>query len=357
VSVFQKLRLSDAMSHAELSEALDLSRPTVVGAVQQLESMGWLTAEAPRLERGRTGRPAARYRFNRQAAYVLGLDIGAHTIRSAVGDLVGDVIQFEEFEVSESADAETRLQRVRGAISASLDKAHIKRGDLVAASAGTVGVVDDAGRVTISTVIPQWDGLNLASWLKRSLGCPVRVETDARLAALAEYWRGSGVGADKLVYIHVGHRIGSGILIDGAVYRGANGASGEIGALEAIGWSKALDSLHAVAPSGAMRERLARDDRATARLVDGFATTIAPGVAALILVLDPDCVVIGGGLSGLGQRLSEPIVKHLSGLCLRVPEVRTSTLGTDGVVVGAIRDALVWADQNVFTAAPPTPAS
>jgi predicted NBD/HSP70 family sugar kinase len=284
---------------------------------------------------------------------VLGLDIGAHTIRAAVGDLVGDIIGVEELEVSETADAETRLQQVRAAISASLSTAQVKRDSLVAASAGTVGVVDAAGRVTVSTVIPQWDGLNLASLLEQSLSCHVRVETDARLAALAEHWRGSGAGADTLVYVHAGHRIGSGILIGGTVYRGSGGASGEIGALGPIGWSKALDSLNAlVRQEGSLRERLADGDPATTRVLDGFAATIAPGIAALVLVIDPERVVIGGGLAGLGPRLSEPIVKHLMPLCLRVPDVRTSTFGTDGVVVGAIRDALVWADENVFTANP-----
>jgi predicted NBD/HSP70 family sugar kinase len=322
--------------------------------VQQLESLGWIVSVEPETLAGRVGRPAVRYRFDQAAGYVLGLDIGAHTVKAAVGDLGGDLVAIEERVVSEFDSASVRLAAVREAALASMSAAGINRNALLAATAGTVGIVDEVGTVTLSTVIPGWTGFDLAASLDDFLGCRVRVETDARLAALAERWRGSAAAADRLVYVHTGHRVGSALLIGGQIYRGATGAAGEIGALRQLGWSNALASLnHLTERSGQSPEvALASREPAAKRALAGLVKSIAPGISALVLVLDPDMVVLGGGLAGLGKTLSEPIIKGLESLCLRVPEVQTSTLGAHGVLVGAVRECLDWVDRNVFAIEP-----
>ncbi len=350
LQVLAHLRDGTVLTLTELGEALGLSRPTVAGAVQQLEEFGWIKPVQPATTNGRIGRPAVRYGFDQGAGYVVGLDIGAHTVRAGVADLSGDLLSVEERAVSGDLDVDARLAEAQGTARAALASAGATRDSLLAATVGTVGIIDDHGKVTLSTVIPGWTGLDLAKQVQRLLRCPVRVETDARLAALAEHWRGAAVGTDRLVYIHAGHRVGSGILIGGQIYRGAAGASGEIGALEVLGWTRALASLERLTEkSGQSTERvLAAGDRTAQRALAKFVDTIMPGIAALVLVLDPDKVVLGGGLAGLGKQLSEPVLEGLESLCLRLPEVQTSSMGVDGVLVGAVRDALNWADQHVF---------
>jgi predicted NBD/HSP70 family sugar kinase len=350
LQVLAHLRDGTVLTLTELSEALSLSRPTVAGAVQQLEELGWVKPVEPATTSGRMGRPAVRYGFDHRAGHVLGLDIGAHTVRAGVADLSGDLLSVEERVVSEDLDVDARLAEAQTAARAALASTGATRDSLIAARAGTVGIIDDHGTVTLSSVIPGWTGIDLAKRLHQTLKCPVRVETDARLAALAEHWRGAAIGADRLVYVHAGHRVGSGILIDGQIYRGAGGASGEIGALEVLGWSRARASLEELAAkSGQTTElALAAGDHAAQRALASFVDNIVPGIAALVLVLDPDKVVLGGGLAGMGKQLSELVLEGLEPLCLRLPEVQTSSMGVEGVLVGAVRDALDWADRHVF---------
>src|SRR5918996_1827167 len=102
----------------------------------------------------------------------------------------------------------------------------------MAVAVGTPGVVDPAsGRIALAPQLPGWEGLELRQELGRSFRCPVLVENEVRLSVLAERWQGAAQGIDDAVYIQIGVGIGGGILIGGELYRGADGAAGEIGYL------------------------------------------------------------------------------------------------------------------------------
>jgi tetracycline 7-halogenase / FADH2 O2-dependent halogenase len=100
-------------------------------------------------------------------------------------------------------------------------------------------VIDPDGRVTLSVALPGWTGVELAAVVSEEAGCPVSAENYCRASALAEQWRGLGCGVDDMVYIHVGQRTGTGIIVGGRPLRGHSGAAGEIGALPVDGWAEA----------------------------------------------------------------------------------------------------------------------
>jgi len=352
LTTLQTVRSGGAMTLAHIARASGLSRPTVASQLEELAEQGWVE-EQPAESSG--GRPARRYRFRAQAGYAVGADIGAHTVRIGVADLAGDVLVTRRARVAETASAADRLAVARETLTAALDEAQVARSQVLAAAVGTVGVVDSAGRVTLS-VLPQWSGVDLAGRLSRSLPCPLLVENDANLAALAEHWLGASREADNVVHVLAGRRNGAGLIIDGRLFRGRSGAAGEIGALDLLGWDEAPGELAQAAGAEADPETAvelvfaaARAGDATAReAVERFAVRLAQGIAAMVLTVDPDLIVVGGGVSLAREALIGPLTEQVGKLCLSTPALRISELGEEAVMMGAIKLALADVDRRLL---------
>lgn len=145
-----------------------------------------------------------------------------------------------------------------------------------------------------------------------------------------------------MIYVLVGRSISVGLLLGGRLHAGHNGAAGEIGVLRDVGWYTAFDRLLSYG-KGDPAEAAKRvfdavrngDPRAETIVAD-----LATGVAATVLTVDPQLVVIGGGLSQAGELLTEPLRAELTRRCLFPVHVETSTLGGELVALGAVRLAL-----------------
>jgi predicted NBD/HSP70 family sugar kinase len=185
------------------------------------------------------------------------------------------------------------------------------------------------------------------------------VENDCKLAAVAERWRGVGQDADDIVYVLAGMRTGAGLIIDGTLRRGYGGAAGEIGALRAVRWLTAPSHLENCPGTP---DTISADDKAAwvftaaregnpdaAAAVRRYVRDLAVGAAALVLTLDPQVVIVGGGFSRSADLILDPLHKELQRLVLRVPEVRASTLGDESVAVGALRLSLDEVDQRLLS--------
>ncbi|WP_344345035.1 ROK family protein, partial [Kitasatospora putterlickiae] len=234
------LREGHAVTLTQLVGDTGLSRPTVEGVIEGLVETG-LVAEVEQPQpggqpgSGRRGRPARWFRFRAEAGHILGIEIGVHDIRIILADLAGDVVGTHFRPVDETLDPEERLAAVRSVVAEVLRKAGVSRDNLWAVGVGTPGIVDRDGTVQLGTAMPGWTGLDLGARLRRSFRCPVMIENDANLAAIAEHWQGAAVGADDVVFVMAGLSPGAGSLINGRLHRGFGGAAGEIGALHLLG--------------------------------------------------------------------------------------------------------------------------
>lgn len=175
------------------------------------------------------GRPARRYRFRAEAGHVVSVDVGAHKVLTVVADLDGSVVASRRLTVQPGDPWATRLTA-------------IDADGVWAVGAASTGMVDPAGTVALS-VVPEWTGVDLAGLLADTFNCPVAVDNDCRLAAVAERWRRVAHGIDDLVYVPARTRTGAGLVVNGHLLRGAHGAAGEIGLLPAIGWERTQDHL------------------------------------------------------------------------------------------------------------------
>ncbi|MFE3449830.1 ROK family protein [Nonomuraea sp. NPDC059194] len=336
------LRETAPLTLAELSKRTGLSRASAVEVVAELRERGWV-AEVPPAQ-GVMGRPARRYRFRFDAGHVLGLDIGVHKVLAAITDLNGEVVASARTSVSPDVPRRERLAAVDRATAACLSMAGLTARDIWAVAVGTVGVVNRKGQVTVVHSIPDWAGVDLAAHVKATFDAPVLVSNDSRLAALAEQRMGVARDVRDLVYLHVGRRPGAALILDGRLHHGFGGGAGEVGLLEAVRWLRMGEHLEGVsscadAPpdqvAGLVFSAARNGDPEAVEAVERYASDLAVGTAAMVLTLDPELVVLGGGFSRSGDVLLEPLRRALEPLCLRMPELRLSALGESCVVLGA----------------------
>jgi predicted NBD/HSP70 family sugar kinase len=388
-NVLTALRGAGPLSLSDLAARTGLSRPTVGQVVDQLQTGGLVAYIEPGHDGTvRSGRPARLVRFRSEAAYVVGIDIGRHQALVTVADLAGTIVaQHREMTASASSSADL-LTALRKAARQALARAGIRRAEVASVAAGTPGVVDwPRGAVVLAPQLPGWK-IELARELRRSFRCPVQVENDANLAALAERRHGVARDAPTVVYILWGERVGAGVLIGDQLHRGAANAAGEIGFLaldegttvepdesgrgpferlvgaDAIaevardaarrrGGGAARRQGGELAPPGATTPEAvfaaaAQGDPAAMETVQTIAARFARGLAPVLLVLDPDLVVIGAGVSRAGVTLLRAIEASVQPLTLVRPRLELSALGDEAVTLGAVELALAEAEGRLL---------
>ncbi|HET8616813.1 MAG TPA: ROK family protein, partial [Actinomycetales bacterium] len=279
------------------------------------------------------------------------------------------------------SDAGEILRTISSVLHEALQQAGVRAGQVAAVTVGSPGLVDTRrDTITLAPGVPGWSSVHLVEHLRSIVECDVRLENDANLAALGI----SATRADDqtLLAVQWGERIGSGLIIDGRLHRGRSGAAGEIGFVTSPGQRRRIEAdqkgplelligaegiverATAAAtnhPASDLARRLAAADNGTqaaalfeaasagdevaAAVVDEIAEIFACAIAPVVLAIDPDAVVIGGGIARAGKQLPEAIARHLKELTLTTPSIELSPLAQDSVVTGALHVALtdVWA--------------
>ncbi|MFJ3576264.1 ROK family transcriptional regulator [Streptomyces rubiginosohelvolus] len=360
LSLLWALRDRPPSTVTELAARTGLSRPASDVLVRALVTEGWAAVEEPG-STSEVGRPARRYRFHAEAGHVLGVDIGVHKILIVLSDLEGGSVGTLRRPADPDAGPAERLAAVDEAVEELLGEAGMTPSDIWGVSVGVTGPVEAGGRTHLSSTLPGWSSADPVAHFGARFSCPVRVENDCKLAAVAERWRGAARDADDIVYLLAGLRTGAALILDGVLRRGHGGAAGEIGALRAVRWRDAPHHLAACpgAPADARPGeaaawvfRAAREgDRAARTALRRYTRDLAIGVAALVLTLDPQVVVLGGGFSRSADLILDPLRGELAKHCLRLPELRASTLGDESVALGAVRLALDAVDDRMLRTA------
>ena len=346
---------------SEVAHRTGLSRPTAQLAVQELASAGWLTTvETTGEGAARAGRPANAYRLRPESGHVVGIDMGAHKALVLVSDLAGTIVAERRCEIQPTWTFQRRLTQLDETVEAALGDVGLTADDIECAAVATPGVVDHDGRVTYAPAIPEWEGIDLRTHMREVFGIDAHVYNDMQLAAVAEHWRGAGQEADDVVYVHVGRRIGTGLLIGGRPHRGRDGAAGEIGLWRGLPWEGAFEEL--VGDGSSMDaedagqgdavqrvfERAKLGDADAAARIDQFTRRLVTGIAPVIVTINPELVVIGGGISAAGEAIRQPIDRRMPGETAFPPRVVCSVLGDRSSAIGAMRMALNHAEQALF---------
>ncbi|MEU4768757.1 ROK family protein [Actinosynnema sp. NPDC023794] len=366
-AVLDRLRDGGPATRPQLAKDTGLSKPTVGQALLDLEQHG-LVRPIGRTSAG-PGRSAVVYEPNPAAGHVLGVDIGRQRIRVAVADLAGSVIARSD-ERNRCRSATALVRTVRELAERTASDAGLSPADLVVKVVGTPGVPDPRDRtLRHAPNLPGWERPGLLDDLEAELGAGLVVENDANLAAVGEQAYGVARDVDVFVCLTVGTGIGMGIVVDGRLFRGAHGAAGEVGYLPYTGQSEedgrqrgqveaaaAAESVVALAKRRGLAARSAREVFAAARAGDGRALLavrdeaerLAFVVASVVAVIDPELVVLGGGIGSNTDLLQEPVEAALRRMTPLVPRIVAGELGDGAVLSGAIAIGLRSARELGF---------
>lgn len=356
-SCIAALRDGGTVTLTELSRITGLSRPTVESIVLELTQSGLAHEEAePASVGGKAGRPARRFSFSSSASYAASVDLGLHSVTVIICNLSGTIVSSLHHELSAALDGNQLIEMMGSTLREALALHNLTEDDLSAVVVCVTGIVDDTGRILQSNVIPEWNGIDLASLFGEGLSCPVLVENDVNMAAVGEMHSGAAQHVDDVVYVMVGHRISAAIVLNRELHRGRNFAAGEVGDLEPTGWG--FEDSREISALGSFLGRTPEDvfaaaehGDATARgLVQQFARRISRGIAVVGLTVDPDLIVIGGGLSSAGPVLLRALQEEFTELVKRhiQPPMVFSTMGSNGVALGGLVRSMQLVSERVF---------
>ncbi len=364
-AVLDRLRRLGAATRPQIAKDTGLSKPTVGQALVDLERHD-LVRPIGRTSAG-PGRSAVVYEPNPLAGYVLGIDIGRERIRAAVADLGGSVVARVD-ERNRGRSAASVVRTVTELASRTVADAGVALADVVVKVIGSPGVIDQRSRVVRHAPnLPGWESAGVLDGLESSLGPAVVVENDANLAALGEHVYGAARDVRVFVCVTVGTGVGMGICVDGVLFRGAHGAAGEVGFLP-YGKSAtdvqrgqfedaaAAESVVALAQKRGLAARTAIEVFSAARAGDVRALEVvrveaerlAFLVASVAAVIDPELVVLGGGVGSNVDLLLAPMEAALRTMTPLAPRIVAGSLGDGAVLSGAIAMGLESARELVF---------
>ncbi len=359
------------VTRPELAARTGLSRPAVSAAVGRLEGAGLVRASGAR--DGRRGRKPMAYVVSDRAGFVVGVDIGGANVRVGAANIFGELICDEREPTAKDAPRTTFAQ-IMGMVARVIEQASAEHERPLAIGISTPGVVDQASsRVTsLAYNLSPGGDFDSLSVIGERFGVPVLVENNVNLAAVGECWAGIARGVPTFAFIAIGAGVGMGIIIDDQLVRGAHGAAGEIaylpssaspfdkshrlhGGLEdEIGAAGILSAFLAAgdgpAPSSAQEVfELAQGGHAGAQsVVDGVAREVGLAIATVCAVIDPELVVLGGGI-GSNASLVAPVRATVAALLPLAVRVESSRLGDKAALYGAIAIALRRARGQVFS--------
>ena len=277
------------------------------------------------------------------ASYCFGIDIGGTTVKCGLFLTTGELCEKWEIKTRTEDGGKAILPDVAAAIQAKMKEKGIAKEQVTGVGVGVPGPVVKEREVTVAVNL-HWGHTMLADELETLLGgIPVKVGNDANVAALGEMWKGGGEGTKNLIMATLGTGVGGGIIIDGKIITGFHGAGGEIGhacveptETEACncGNKGCLEQMASATGIVRLAKRILDEntevtvlkkdrisaksvfdaykagDKVAARIVDKFAGYLGNALAIFSCVVDPEIIVIGGGVSKAGQPLIDAVEKY-----------------------------------------------
>jgi glucokinase len=317
---------------------------------------------------------------SKRGRYVFGIDVGGTNLRVALGSESGEIMDRQHRDTRPEAGSDEGI-RTLAAMMAELAGAHdLTMSDVGSAGVGVPGPTDPAKGVLFDPPhLPGWHNVPLARLLEEATGIPTHLENDAQLAAYGEFHRGAGRGSRHLVFVTISTGIGGGIIIDRKLYSGAGGTAGEVGHvmvdpdgplcscgrrghLEALASGTSLARIAAERIAAGEESSMAALEKITAHDI-GHAADAGDGLALSILqdagwllgrsfggllnILDPEVLVLGGGVIQIGPRLLDHLYAGIKEQAFESTyshvRITTAELGQDAGLIGALE----WARDHL----------
>lgn len=325
---------------------------------------------------------------HRMKKYIIGMDLGGTNIKTSLFTKDFSVVAEQRTPTMVSLGSEGVLQRMADNIRELLLKAGAAAEEVEVMGMGVPGLLDiEKGISLFSPNFPQWENVPIAGWFKERLGIPVFIDNDVRVNLYGECYFGAGKGKKNVVLLTLGTGLGAGVMIDGHILYGATGSMGEIGHMNmyregrpcrckssgclgryvsALGllrtvkekieakektvltdWVKDPEEITAEMVSRAFDEgdQIAREAMEETGEILGF------GLVNVINLYNPECVIIGGGMSAAGERLlskaREVVDTHALEISRKACTIVTASLGDASGMLGAAKAASIKTENRL----------
>ncbi len=316
--------------------------------------------------------------------WLIGVDLGGTTTKLAFITCDGEIVHKWEIPTDTSNKGQNITKNIAKAIDEKLAELGENKDRILGIGMGAPGPVNTEMGVIYEAVNLGWSNYPLQEELAKETGLSVIVENDANIAAVGEMWKGAGSGAKDLVCITLGTGVGGGVIANGSLVQGASGAAGEIGHITVVanngyncncGKTGCLETVASATgivrvalekigefPNSALAVILNQEGKITAKdvatcaqqgdeyavmVLDRVTNYLGLSLANVASVLNPEKIVIGGGVSKAGDILLNSINKYFQQYSfVRVREstsLAIATLGNDAGVIGA-----AWLVKNQF---------
>lgn len=305
--------------------------------------------------------------------YIFGVDLGGTTVKMGLFKEDASLLDKWEIPTVKDNDGEGILPDIAGSIKSKIADKNIDKEDILGVGIGVPGPVDSKG-VIYQAANLGWDVFNVSETLSGLVGLPVKAGNDANVAALGEMWKGGGAGYGNMVMVTLGTGVGGGIIVEGEILAGYKGSGGEIGHIHVqdgeekccgCGNKGCLEQY--ASATGIVyiaKKRLAKDDMPSVlrqredfsaktvwdavksgdalaiEVAEQFGEYLGKALASIACVVNPEIIVIGGGVSKAGDILLDYIVKNYLPYVFRgsrETKFALATLGNDAGIYGAAK--------------------
>jgi predicted NBD/HSP70 family sugar kinase len=359
--IITALRTAGPLTQAELSRRTSLAASTVSGIVSILAERGIVRAgDEPGGRKGRL------IHLDLEDRYVLGVELGNGHLSLALATLSARVVEFARRPISLGADASTTLDLIEGILAGMLASAGATRDDLVRGGVAVPAPLDVDGVLSSSPLIfPSWAGVSIADVFSERFGVPFSADNDANLGALADYLWGAGQGSHSMVFIGMNYGFGAGIVLEGTLFHGATGVSGEIGHTTVdengdfcqCGNRGCLNTVASIYRALELLAPIYPEIDSTEKLLDAAAQGLPPAIRVLtdmgrasgvaianvVNLLNPEVIVVGGDLTRAGEVVTDPMITMATRLSMPAAagvRLLTTPLGERVFALGGVALAL-----------------
>lgn len=372
--VLDIIRRGGKVSRTDLAKRSALTKPTVSAIVEDLLARGIVHEVGYGKTVGGGGRRARLLEFNDASAAYVGLRFGVRSTGVGIADARGGLRAIREIP-SALGDPERGIAEALSLVDDLLREANVPREKLQAAGVAVPGLVSQSSGLVELAPNLHWKQVPVGSIVRQALDLPVAVVNDTHAGALAEGRCGAGRGVKSFVWVYVGTGVGAGIVIDGQVFHGHAGFSGEIGhcpvvldgpecscglkgCLEAVasGWAIGHAAERAVEAgestllanrsrpldARAVAEAASAGDAVAQRILSEVGSYIGMGISTLVNLLDPEMIVLGGGVMSAADHIIQAARESMSKHTLRGAGVRIvpGALGDRVGLIGALMSAM-----------------
>ncbi|WP_405097050.1 ROK family protein [Oceanobacillus sp. FSL H7-0719] len=364
--ILNKIRTSEPISRAQIAKETELTPPTVSSIVKELIEQD-IVAESD-LGKSQGGRKPTMLSINKNGFYVIGVDAGPKSVECILSNLSGQIKNRVSITIESSLTNESFLTLLKESIGDIL-----KRVDDLEKVAGIGvamhGVVDVESGTSLFAPILQLRNIPIKEELERAFDLVVKVENDARAMALGESWFGNHGNPPSMVAVNLGSGVGAGVVLDGKLYHGSKDLAGEVGHMTIdmngerceCGSRGCLQTFvsapsivrHAnkkmpeknIHSSRQLYQLALQGDKDCIQMLEETGSIIGIGLTNLVHVINPEIIIVGGGVSKAEKFIMPPIEKMIqeSGLTQEARETKvvTTSLGDDATSLGAVSLLLV----------------